>query len=182
MELLILGATHISKSHISFIDNVWRPLMSPSARHCSHDPVCVLLHVPGPQGHEVRSHPTCQQRPPRSLSPYLCSCGILYQGLAGHVMDHATAVESGGAGAMVPRNYTSLHHALWGWVCDSMHAQHSSQTEGIVPFRKSHDATFCDRNVHMCFKMVHCEMFVWCIAGFVRWFYCMPEYGSDEEI
>ena len=39
----------------------------------------------------------------------------------------------------------------------------------------SHNATFCNRNVHMCahfcYKMVHCGIFVWCILGFVRWVY-----------
>ena len=34
----------------------------------------------------------------------------------------------------------------------------------------SHNAPFCDRNVHMyahfCYKMVHCGIFVWCTAGF----------------
>ena len=39
----------------------------------------------------------------------------------------------------------------------------------------SHNASFCDRNVHTCahfwYKMVHCGIFVWCIVGFVRWAY-----------
>ena len=39
----------------------------------------------------------------------------------------------------------------------------------------SHNATFCNRNVHMCahfcYRMVHCGIFVWCIMGFVRWVY-----------
>ena len=39
----------------------------------------------------------------------------------------------------------------------------------------SHNATFCNRNVHMCahfcYKMVHYGIFVWCIVGFVRWVY-----------
>ena len=37
----------------------------------------------------------------------------------------------------------------------------------------SHNAPFCNRNVHMCahfcYEMVHCGIFVWCIVGFVRW-------------
>ena len=44
----------------------------------------------------------------------------------------------------------------------------------------SHNATFCNRNVHMCahfcYKMVHCGIFVWCILGFVRWVY----YAQDN--
>ena len=40
----------------------------------------------------------------------------------------------------------------------------------------SHNATFCNRNVHtcahFCYKMVHCGIYVWCIVGFVRWVYC----------
>ena len=36
----------------------------------------------------------------------------------------------------------------------------------------SHNAPFCNRNVHMCahfcYKTVHCGIFVWCIVGFVR--------------
>ena len=24
---------------------------------------------------------------------------------------------------------------------------------------------------HFCYKMVHCEMFIWCIVGFVQWVY-----------
>ena len=39
----------------------------------------------------------------------------------------------------------------------------------------SHNASFCNRNVHMCayfgYKMVHCALFVWCVVGFVRWVY-----------
>ena len=39
----------------------------------------------------------------------------------------------------------------------------------------SHNASFCNRNVHMCahfcYKIVHCGIFVWCTVGFVRWFY-----------
>ena len=35
----------------------------------------------------------------------------------------------------------------------------------------SYNVPFCDRNVemcvHFCYKMVHCEIFVWCIVGFV---------------
>ena len=35
----------------------------------------------------------------------------------------------------------------------------------------SHNAPFCNRNVHMCahfcYKMVHCRIIVWCIVGFV---------------
>ena len=40
----------------------------------------------------------------------------------------------------------------------------------------SHNAPFCDRNVHMCEhfcnKMVHSGMWHWCIAGCVRWNFC----------
>ena len=40
----------------------------------------------------------------------------------------------------------------------------------------SHNAPFCNRNVHMCahfcYKMVHCGIFVWCIMGFVLWLHC----------
>ena len=36
----------------------------------------------------------------------------------------------------------------------------------------SYNASFCNRNVHMCayfcYKMMHCEIFVCCIVGFVR--------------
>ena len=39
----------------------------------------------------------------------------------------------------------------------------------------SHNAAFCNRNVHMCahfcYKMLHCGISVWCILGFVRWDY-----------
>ena len=39
----------------------------------------------------------------------------------------------------------------------------------------SHNATFCNRNVHMCahfcYKMLHFWGSVWCIMGFVRWVY-----------
>ena len=39
----------------------------------------------------------------------------------------------------------------------------------------SHNASFCNRNVHMCahfcYKMVHCGIFFWSIVGFVRWIY-----------
>ena len=35
----------------------------------------------------------------------------------------------------------------------------------------SHNAPFCNRNVHMCahscYKIVYCGIFVWCIVGFV---------------
>ena len=41
---------------------------------------------------------------------------------------------------------------------------------------KSHNAPFRNRNVHtrahFCYKILHCGIFVWCIVGFVRWFYC----------
>ena len=37
----------------------------------------------------------------------------------------------------------------------------------------SHNAPFCNRNVHMCahffYKIMHCGIFVTCIVGFVRW-------------
>ena len=40
----------------------------------------------------------------------------------------------------------------------------------------SHNAQFCNRNVHICahfcYKMVHRGVFVWCTVGFVRWVYC----------
>ena len=39
-----------------------------------------------------------------------------------------------------------------------------------------HNAQFCNRNVQVCtflLKMVYCGKFVWCIAGFVRWVYCV---------
>ena len=40
----------------------------------------------------------------------------------------------------------------------------------------SHNATFCNRNVHtcahFCYKMLHCGMWHRCILGFVRWVYC----------
>ena len=40
----------------------------------------------------------------------------------------------------------------------------------------SHNAPFCDRNVHMCahfcYKMVHYGIFMKCIMGFIRWIYC----------
>ena len=39
----------------------------------------------------------------------------------------------------------------------------------------SHNTAFCNRNVHICVhfccKTVHCGIFVWCIAGFMRWIY-----------
>ena len=39
----------------------------------------------------------------------------------------------------------------------------------------SHNAPFCDRNVHtcahFCYKMSHCEIWHRCILGFVRWVY-----------
>ena len=45
----------------------------------------------------------------------------------------------------------------------------------------SHNAPFCNRNVHrgahFCYKMVHCGIFVWCLVGFVRFFY-VHAYGS----
>ena len=41
----------------------------------------------------------------------------------------------------------------------------------------SHNAPFCNRNVHMCahfsYKMMHCGIWHRCILGFVRWVYCM---------
>ena len=46
---------------------------------------------------------------------------------------------------------------------------------------KSHNAKFCNRNVHMCAhfccKMVHCGIFVSCIVGYVRWVYTLITYG-----
>ena len=41
--------------------------------------------------------------------------------------------------------------------------------------RISHNASFNNRNMQMCaclcYKMVHCEIFVWSIVDFVRWVY-----------
>ena len=41
--------------------------------------------------------------------------------------------------------------------------------KNIDLLRKSHNAPFCNRNVHMCAhfccKIVHCGIFVWCIVG-----------------
>ena len=43
----------------------------------------------------------------------------------------------------------------------------------------SHNATFCNRNVHtcahFCYKMLHCGIFVWCIVGFVRLVYWVAQ-------
>ena len=40
----------------------------------------------------------------------------------------------------------------------------------------SHNATFCNRNVHMwahlCYKMVHCGIWDWCIVGFMQQVNC----------
>ena len=47
---------------------------------------------------------------------------------------------------------------------------------GIGLLHRSHSATFCNRNVHMCahfcYKMVHYGIFVKYIVGFVRWIHC----------
>ena len=52
-----------------------------------------------------------------------------------------------------------------------MHQSHVPQCTSLI----SHNAPFCNRNVHMCAhfccKIVHCGMFIWCIMGFVRWVY-----------
>ena len=61
------------------------------------------------------------------------------------------------------------------WDIDmSINPSHTSQNASVTGI--SHNAIFCNRNVHMCahfcYKMVHCGIFVWCILGFVRWVYC----------
>ena len=52
------------------------------------------------------------------------------------------------------------------------HVAHIPECTSLV----SHNALFCNGNVHMCahfcYRMVHCDIFVWCIVGFVRWVYC----------
>ena len=45
----------------------------------------------------------------------------------------------------------------------------------------SHNASFCNRNVHMCahfcYKMVHCGIWDWCIVGLVQKVYCPSASG-----
>ena len=57
----------------------------------------------------------------------------------------------------------------WEYMLDNRHvAQNPRRTRLIF-----HNAPFCNRNVHacahFCYKMKHRDIFVWCIAGFVRW-------------
>ena len=46
----------------------------------------------------------------------------------------------------------------------------------------SHNASFWNRNVHMCahfcYKIMHCGIFVGCIGRFVRWVGCISELTS----
>ena len=62
---------------------------------------------------------------------------------------------------------------FWQWLSGSLYRPISQIPECICAI--SQNATFCDRNVHMCahfcYKMVHCGICVWCILGFVRWLY-----------
>ena len=61
-----------------------------------------------------------------------------------------------------------------------------SQIPGCICAIISHNASFCNRNVHMCahfcYKMMHCGIFVSCILGFVRcvyWAYYSWGYYSS---
>ena len=71
----------------------------------------------------------------------------------------------------IPKSYTN---------CDLSVKKTQTQNRPISQIPEcicaiSHNATFCDRNVHMCahfcYKMLHCGIFVWCIVGFVRLVY-----------
>ena len=46
----------------------------------------------------------------------------------------------------------------------------------------SHNATFCNRNVHMrahfCYKMLHCGIWHRCILGFVKWVYYIMQWAG----
>ena len=46
----------------------------------------------------------------------------------------------------------------------------------------SHDAPFCNRNVHtcahFCYKVMHCGLWDWCIVGFVQQIYCKSIWAA----
>ena len=71
----------------------------------------------------------------------------------------------------------SSHPICLGWV-ESFRIEWTNRPISQIPeciCTISHNATFCNRNVHTCthycYKMLHCGIFVWCIVGFVRWVY-----------
>ena len=40
----------------------------------------------------------------------------------------------------------------------------------------THNTPFCNKNVHACYKMVHCRIWDWCIAGFMQQVYSFIWY------
>ena len=66
------------------------------------------------------------------------------------------------------------HHGI-----DLLHKSHKSTSS------TSHNAPFCNRNVHICahfcYKTVHCGIFVWCIVRFVRLIYYWPFVSGNHQ-
>ena len=81
------------------------------------------------------------------------------------------------------QNHELLPFLCWNWnIPDKLGIRPVTQIPQCTsPI--SHNAPFCNRNVHtcahFCHKMVHYGIFVWCIVGFVRWVYWLDSINGS---